>query len=193
MILLIDNYDSFTYNLAQLAGQTADLLIVRNDDPSLSMYAEQAEGIIISPGPGTPKDTGEVLTVIRRFYKEKPILGICLGHQAIGFAFGETIAQAEQIYHGKSSVIRQNNGRLFQGLNETFSVIRYHSLVIDSASALKDFKVAARSEEDQEIMAIEHKVYPVFGIQFHPESIGTSEGAVMIHNFIQLCGGKDNE
>lgn len=193
MILLIDNYDSFTYNLAQLAGEAAELMIVRNDSPILMAYAEEAEGIIISPGPGTPQEIKPVLQVIQRFYKEKPILGICLGHQAIGFTFGETVKQAEHIYHGKASTVRREQGRLFAGVSERFSVIRYHSLIIDKSSDLTDFQVVARSEEDQEIMAIEHKHYPLFGIQFHPESIGTTEGAVMIANFIQLCGGEKNE
>lgn len=193
MILLIDNYDSFTYNLAQMITPSVELTVVRNDIPTLMDYAAQAEGIIISPGPGTPEEIGEVLDVIRRFYKEKPILGICLGHQAIGSVFGERVRQAEQIYHGKTSTIRQKEGRLFKGLAETFPVIRYHSLVIDRNAALPDFHVTATSEEDQEIMAIEHKRYPLFGIQFHPESIGTTTGAVMVENFIQLCGGENNE
>ncbi|MBL1226765.1 anthranilate synthase component II [Enterococcus sp. BWR-S5] len=193
MILLIDNYDSFTYNLVQLAGSGAELKVVRNDSPTLAEDAEAATGIIISPGPGTPQEIGQVLQLIQRFYKGKPILGICLGHQAIGAAFGETVKQAERIYHGKASIVRRENGRLFAGVSDTFSVIRYHSLVIDKSSDLNDFRVVARSEEDQEIMAIEHKHYPLFGIQFHPESIGTKEGTVMLANFIQLCGGEKNE
>jgi anthranilate synthase/aminodeoxychorismate synthase-like glutamine amidotransferase len=193
MILLIDNYDSFTYNLVQLAGDKTELMIVRNDSPTLMAYAEKAEGIIISPGPGTPQEIEPVLQVIQRFYKEKPILGICLGHQAIGAAFGETVRQAQQVYHGKTSTIRKENGRLFAGVSECFSVIRYHSLVIDRTAKLSDFRVVAWSEEDQEIMAIEHRHYPLFGIQFHPESIGTKEGPVMLANFIQLCGGEKHE
>lgn len=193
MILLIDNYDSFTYNLAQMVTPSVELTVVRNDIPTLMEYAARAKGIIISPGPGTPDEIRDVLDVIRRFYKEKPILGICLGHQAIGSVFGESVRQAEQIYHGKTSMIRQKEGRLFKGLAETFPVIRYHSLVIDRNAVLPDFRVTATSEEDQEIMAIEHKRYPLFGIQFHPESIGTTAGPIMIENFIQLCGGENNE
>ncbi|WP_086348625.1 anthranilate synthase component II [Candidatus Enterococcus clewellii] len=193
MILLIDNYDSFTYNLAQLVGESVELIVVRNDVSELMDLASEANGIIISPGPGTPQEVDSVLQVIRRFYKEKPILGICLGHQAIGHAFGETIQQAEQIYHGKSSMVRQKKGRLFNGIDESFPVIRYHSLVIDRDAELTDFHVVAQSEEDQEIMAIEHNNYPLFGIQFHPESIGTAVGEKIIKNFIQCCGGKINE
>ena len=190
MILLIDNYDSFTYNLAQLAGSAVEINIIRNDDSRLMEIAEEAEGIIVSPGPGTPEETGQTIPIIQKFYKKKPILGICLGHQAIGYAFGETVRRATHIYHGKSSMISQNEGSLFKGLPKQFKVIRYHSLVIDQKLVSEEFKVTAYSDEDQEIMGIEHKEYPLFGIQFHPESIGTKDGSTMLQNFIQLCGGK---
>ncbi|MBL1228315.1 aminodeoxychorismate/anthranilate synthase component II [Enterococcus sp. BWB1-3] len=193
MILLIDNYDSFTYNLVQLAGQSAEIKILRNDHPTLMEEAALADGIIISPGPGTPEEAGESVAVIQHFYKEKPILGICLGHQAIGFAFGETIQQAQEIYHGKASIVNQEGGQLFRGLSDSFEVIRYHSLVIKQQMVSEAFEITAYSEEDGEIMGIEHRKYPVFGLQFHPESIGTKEGSLMVQKFIQLCGGNENE
>ena len=197
MILLIDNYDSFTHNLAQLAGEEAELQILRNDHPSLMALAAQADGIIISPGPGTPEEAGLSVDVVQRFHKEKPILGICLGHQAIGVALGETVQQAKQIYHGKASQVQQqgdpSSSRLFAGLPKEFTVIRYHSLVVKQPLMGEHLSVTAYSQEDGEIMAVEHERYPVFGLQFHPESIGTEAGGLMLQNFIQLCGGKRNE
>ncbi|MGC6769322.1 anthranilate synthase component II [Enterococcus sp. LJL51] len=193
MILLIDNYDSFTHNLAQLAGQFADICILRNDAPELLRKAEEADGIIISPGPGKPEETGQVFSIIERFYKEKPILGICLGHQAIGAVFGGQVQQANRIYHGKASTVRQTAGYLFQQLPAAFEVIRYHSLVIKQQSVPEGFCITGYSEEDNEVMGVEHKKYPVFGLQFHPESIGTADGASMIQRFIQLCGGEKYE
>lgn len=187
MILLIDNYDSFTHNLAQLIGTDHDVVIIRNDSTNIFRLAEQANAIVISPGPGTPAETGYVKEVIQQFYQRKPLLGICLGHQTIGEVFGAKVITAKEIRHGKQSVINTDKtSQLFKGTSDEYLVMRYHSLVIDQKTLPKEFIVTATAAEDQEIMAIEHQTYPVFGLQFHPESIGTSMGAVIIKNFIQL-------
>lgn len=188
MILLIDNYDSFTYNLAQLISEQETVKICRNDESHLLELAEKAKAIVISPGPGTPVETGRVKEIIQRYYQQKPILGICLGHQTIAEVFGSKIVLAKNIRHGKTSMIRQQKSQLFKDLPEMFPVIRYHSLVIDKKTIPNDFTVTATAIDDQEIMAIEHKKYPIFGIQFHPESIGTPNGQSMIKKFLQLTG-----
>ncbi|MFD1901488.1 anthranilate synthase component II [Enterococcus termitis] len=194
MILLIDNYDSFTYNLAHLLGNSQEIVIRRNDDPQMLQVAKQASAIVISPGPGTPAETGKVKQVIQTLYREKPFLGICLGHQTIGEFFGAEVVSAKKIRHGKQSKVHiQANNRLFKGNTTSISVMRYHSLVIDRNTLSKEFTVSAIAEDDQEIMAIEHQQYPIFGLQFHPESIGTTEGKQLIQNFIQISGGADNE
>lgn len=194
MILLIDNYDSFTHNLAQLIETEQEVLVVRNDDEKIYQLAEQARAIVISPGPGRPSEAGEIKKVIQKFYQIKPILGICLGHQAIGEVFGAQISSAQQIRHGKQSMIsiREKN-QLFQGIEKNTAVMRYHSLIIEPQTLPSEFTITAIADDDQEIMAIEHKIYPVFGFQFHPESIGTLEGQTMIKNFIQLTEGRSNE
>lgn len=193
MILLIDNYDSFTHNLAQSISDEQEMMILRNDDPQLMKEAEKAAAIIISPGPGTPAETGFTKEIIQRFYKEKPILGICLGHQTIGELFGGTVTLASEIRHGKSSMIQQKNSRLFEDLPLEFPVMRYHSLVVDKATIPKEFIITATALDDGEVMAIEHQEYPLFGIQFHPESIGTPDGLAMMQKFIQLMEGKAYE
>lgn len=194
MILLIDNYDSFTHNLAQLIEIEQEVVIVRNDDEKLYQLAEHARAIVISPGPGRPSEAGEIKKVIQKFYQIKPILGICLGHQAIGEVFGAQISSAQQIRHGKQSVISiSEQNQLFQGIEKNTSVMRYHSLIIEPQTLPSEFIITATADDDQEIMAIEHKIYPVFGFQFHPESIGTLEGQTMIKNFIQLTEGRSNE
>lgn len=194
MILLIDNYDSFTHNLAQLIETEQEVLVVRNDDEKIYQLAEHARAIIISPGPGRPNEAGEIKKVIQKFYQIKPILGICLGHQAIGEVFGAQISSAQQIRHGKQSVISiKEKNQLFQGIEKSTAVMRYHSLIIEPQTLPSEFTITAIADDDQEIMAIEHKIYPVFGLQFHPESIGTLEGQTMIKNFIQLTEGRSNE
>lgn len=186
MILLIDNYDSFTYNLAQLLGVEREIKIVRNDSETIFSLANQASAIVISPGPGTPKETGQVKEVIKQFYQKKPILGICLGHQTIGEVFGAKVSRAKEIRHGKQSLIKiHQNNQLFKGVDSGNLVMRYHSLIIEQETLPEDFLITATAADDQEIMAIEHREYPIFGIQFHPESIGTPSGAVIIKNFIQ--------
>lgn len=187
MILLIDNYDSFTHNLAQMIGTGHDVLIVRNDSVDVFRLAEQADAIVISPGPGTPAETGCVKEMIQQFYQRKPLLGICLGHQTIGEVFGAKVITAKEIRHGKQSFIKTDTAsRLFKGISDEEPVMRYHSLVIDRKTLPEEFLVTATATDDKEIMAIEHQTYPVFGLQFHPESIGTSIGAAIIKNFIQL-------
>lgn len=186
MILLIDNYDSFTHNLAQLIGTDQDVVIIRNDSGDIFSLAEQADAIVISPGPGTPAETGYVKEVILQYYQQKPLLGICLGHQTIGEVFGAKVLIGKEIRHGKQSLIKADQGScLFAGISNESLVMRYHSLVIDRKTLPEEFIVTAIATDDQEIMAIEHQIYPIFGLQFHPESIGTTIGAAIIHNFIQ--------
>lgn len=175
MILLVDNYDSFTYNLVQLLPE--DLQILRNDDPELFSTAEKASAIVLSPGPGRPEEAGKMEMLIRRFYRRKPILGICLGHQAIGEVFGGKIVSPPTIMHGKQSRLQGQTDR---------QVMRYHSLVIDPKELPQDLEVTDQAEGC--IMAIRHKRYPVFGLQFHPESIGTEDGASYLTQFLQKAG-----
>lgn len=194
MILLIDNYDSFTHNLAQLLGRTHAVTICRNDDPQVFQAAEQAAAIVLSPGPGTPAETGYVALIIQQFYQKKPILGICLGHQTIGAVFGGEVIQAKNIRHGKQSTITISPAsRLLKKVPKHTRVMRYHSLVLQEQELPQAFTITARANDDQEIMAIEHQHYPLFGLQFHPESIGTQYGAAILQNFIELTEEYDDE
>ena len=187
MILMIDNYDSFTYNLVQYLGELGEeLRVYRNDQITISEIEELApERIVISPGPGRPERAGICLELIGHFAGKIPILGVCLGHQAIASAFGGKIVRAKRLMHGKTSEIHHNDKRIFQGLKNPFLAVRYHSLAVEEASLPKDFEVSARAE-DQEIMAIQHKKYPLEGVQFHPESILTEEGKKLLANFLKL-------
>ncbi len=187
MILMIDNYDSFTYNVVQYFGTLgADIKVVRNDKITIDEIGEiSPEAIVVSPGPCTPKEAGVSVEVIREFAGKVPILGICLGHQSIGFAFGAKIVMAENLMHGKASLIEHGDKYLFEGLKNPFSAIRYHSLVIDRKTLPKEFIVTAESVDDREIMGIRHKEYPIFGVQFHPESILTENGIKIIENFMK--------
>lgn len=182
MILLVDNYDSFTYNLVQ---QFADfpLQILRNDDPELLATAKKAQGIVLSPGPGLPAESGFLTTVIEQNYQEKPILGICLGHQALGEVFGGNVVRAPKIVHGKQSVIEYERTGLFQAIEGELAVMRYHSYIVEQKSLPNCFRVTAQCSDG--IMAIEHQSYPLFGLQFHPESLGTPQGQRMIDAFIK--------
>lgn len=187
MILLIDNYDSFTYNLyQQVAALGREVVVVRNDKVTIeAIRTMQPEAIILSPGPGTPDEAGITLEVIRTLYKEFPILGICLGHQSIGQAFGATIVRAEHIIHGKFSTLTiHSRDDLFANASETPQVMRYHSLVIDPKTMPKELIITATASDDHEIMALRHRDYPVYGMQYHPESIGTEEGNAMIQAFL---------
>lgn len=187
MILLIDNYDSFTYNLYQQISMLGkDVKVIRNDAITISEIVElNPMAIIISPGPGTPADAGISIEIIQKLYKQYPILGICLGHQSIGAAFGAKIVQAKTIMHGKISTLSYKNHALFESFNEPISVMRYHSLAIEEKSLTDQLEVIARAEEDNEIMAIKHVIYPLYGLQFHPESIGTKQGSRMMQSFIE--------
>lgn len=186
MILLIDNYDSFTYNLYQYLGELGENLVVKRNDVLTITEIEklQPEAIVISPGPGRPEQAGISVEAIRTFYKRIPILGICLGHQAIGNSFGAVIKKAEKIMHGKVSLIRHSGKDLFQALPQDIEVMRYHSLVIQKGTLPEEFEETAHSIDDGEIMAIKHKEFPLYGMQFHPESIGTGNGKQMLANFL---------
>ncbi|WP_338452155.1 aminodeoxychorismate/anthranilate synthase component II [Niallia oryzisoli] len=186
MILLIDNYDSFTYNLYQYLGELGENLVVkRNDGLTINEIEKlKPEAIVISPGPGRPEHAGICVEAIQSFYERIPILGICLGHQAIGYSFGAVIKKAEKIMHGKVSQIRHSEKDLFHALPQDIEVMRYHSLVIQKGSLPNEFEETALSIDDEEIMAIKHKDFPLYGMQFHPESIGTGDGKKMLANFL---------
>jgi len=187
MLLMIDNYDSFTYNLVQYLGQLgADVVVHRNDKISLDeIRAMKPQGIILSPGPCTPKEAGICVEVIKQFYATLPLLGVCLGHQAIGYAFGAEVVRAERIMHGKTSQIINDGRTIFQGLPNPFVGGRYHSLIVARKSLPDCFEISAETEEG-EIMGIRHKDYPLEGIQFHPESILTPNGKRVLKNFLTL-------
>ena len=185
MILIMDNYDSFTYNLYQYIGIfQRDVKVVRNDKITLKEIEDlNPEKIILSPGPGNPKGAGICVDLVKYFYRKIPILGICLGHQCIGEAFGAEITYAKELMHGKQSSIYHQGDSIFKGIPSPVLVARYHSLGVDEKQLSKDIKILAKTA-DGEIMAMEHKEYPVVGIQFHPESIYTEHGKRMIENFI---------
>ncbi|WLR56784.1 aminodeoxychorismate/anthranilate synthase component II [Mesobacillus subterraneus] len=186
MILLIDNYDSFTYNLYQYLSELgAEVLTVRNDKVTVEeILAMEPEGIVLSPGPGRPEHAGICIEVVKQLAPSIPILGICLGHQAIGQAFGSRIIRAKNIRHGKESPLHHTGKSLMSDLEDNPEVMRYHSLVIDRKTFSKDFDVLAESADDKEIMAIKHKIYQLYGLQFHPESIGTVCGKQILLNFL---------
>lgn len=189
MILLIDNYDSFSYNLYQLIGSIdPDIQVVRNDAYTIQEIQKMApDAIIISPGPGRPKDAGICEEVIRGMEGRCPILGVCLGEQAMAEAYGATITYAKELMHGKQSMIKVDQAEdLFRGLEETFPVARYHSLAVDRDSLPEEIKVIAWTK-DQEVMAIRHKTYKSFGVQFHPESIMTPDGEQILRNFLEMA------
>jgi anthranilate synthase/aminodeoxychorismate synthase-like glutamine amidotransferase len=187
MILVIDNYDSFTYNLVQYLGELgADLQVVRNDEVDVDgIVALAPDRIVISPGPGTPDQAGVSVAVIQRLGASTPVLGVCLGHQAIGQAFGATVARAGQQMHGKTSMITHDDRGVFRGLSNPFVATRYHSLVI-LRHTLPDHLEATAWSEDGEIMGVRHRSRPIEGVQFHPESILTVEGKTLLRNFLQL-------
>lgn len=189
MILLIDNYDSFTYNLYQYLGEVeGNIIVKRNDEITISeIEALHPDAIVISPGPGRPEEAGISMEVIKRFYKTIPILGICLGHQAIGAAFGANVIGAKQIMHGKTSQIEHTETDLFAGQEQPLTVMRYHSLVVEKESIPDVLEVTATSLDDDEIMALKHKEFPLYGLQFHPESIGTKTGKQLLHEFNKIA------
>lgn len=188
MILLIDNYDSFSYNLYQLIGSVEpDIKVIRNDAHTIEeIEAMMPEAIILSPGPGKPEDAGVCIEVIKYFTGKLPIFGVCLGHQAICEAFGGTVSYAKELMHGKQSKVYQGGiSSLFRGLGPEFKAARYHSLAARAEDFPEALKVTAESD-DGEIMALEHREYPVFGVQFHPESVMTPDGKKMIENFMEV-------
>jgi anthranilate synthase/aminodeoxychorismate synthase-like glutamine amidotransferase len=191
MILVIDNYDSFTYNLVQYLGEMGMTpAVIRNDAITAGRArALSPDYIVISPGPGTPHNAGISVDLIRRC-AGIPILGVCLGHQAIGAAFGARIVRAKRIMHGKCSPVYHDRGGVFMNVPKPFSAVRYHSLVIDPGSVPDCLEVTATTDDD-EIMGVRHRQYPIFGIQFHPESIMTEHGRQILKNFLLLGGTHD--
>lgn len=188
MMVLIDNYDSFSYNLYQLLGQLdSAITVVRNDEKTVAeIAAMQPDHLIISPGPGRPQEAGICEDAIRYFAGKIPILGVCLGHQAICEVYGGTITYAKKLMHGKQSLTKlDTSSPLFKGLPEEVDVGRYHSLALDPATLPDELQVLAKTE-DGEIMAVGHKDYPIYGLQFHPESILTPEGPLMVANFLKI-------
>jgi anthranilate synthase/aminodeoxychorismate synthase-like glutamine amidotransferase len=191
MILVIDNYDSFTYNLVQYLGDLgAEVHVRRNDQVSVDEVGElRPSAIVLSPGPCTPSEAGVTVPVVRRWGAEIPTLGVCLGHQAIGEAYGGHVVRARRVMHGKTSRILHEGTGLFAGLPSPLEVMRYHSLIVDDASLPESLEVLARASDDAtEIHAVRHRQYPVWGVQFHPESILTSGGKQILKNFLALAG-----
>jgi anthranilate synthase/aminodeoxychorismate synthase-like glutamine amidotransferase len=187
MIVVIDNYDSFTYNLVQYLGELgAETRVLRNDQVTVDDVGRaHPERIVISPGPGRPEDAGVTMDVIRRLAPTTPILGVCLGHQAIGAVFGGTVTRARLPMHGKTSLIEHDGQGVFAGIEGPFVASRYHSLVVADSGLPADLVVSARTVEDQTIMGLRHRTWPVQGVQFHPESILTVEGRRILRNFLE--------
>lgn len=187
MILLIDNYDSFAYNLFQLIGEIEpDIKVIRNDEMTIEEIKKlNPARIILSPGPGSPEDAGITIEAVKTLGQDIPILGVCLGHQAICAAFGATITYAKELMHGKQSAVKFDmNCLLFKGCPEIAPVARYHSLAADASTIPEELKITALTT-DGEVMAVQHKEYPIYGVQFHPESIMTPDGKQMLYNFIK--------
>lgn len=191
MLLLIDNYDSFTYNLAHYLRELGEeVLVVLNDKISLEKISDlKPSHIIISPGPGRPEQAGITIAVIQHFKAKIPMLGVCLGHQAIAAAFGGNIIVAQEIMHGKTSLIKHNNDTIFKDVPQPFTAMRYHSLVIDPASIPSELQITAwtlaNQDQKSEIMGIQHCQFPISGVQFHPESIATEHGHQLLKNFLE--------
>ena len=187
MILLIDNYDSFSYNLYQMIGSiNPDIKVIRNDEMTVEeIEALNPSRIILSPGPGRPENAGVIIDVIKKLKGKFPILGVCLGHQAISMAFGAMVTYAPRLMHGKQSEVKiDTEDKIFKGLPERIKVARYHSLIADPDTIPEELKVTAVTDEG-EVMAVSHKDYPIYGLQFHPESILTPEGKTILYNFIK--------
>jgi anthranilate synthase component II len=187
MILVLDNYDSFTYNLVQYLGELgAEVSVVRNDAATIDeISAKRPERIVISPGPGRPEDAGVTMDLIKRLGQQTPIFGVCLGHQAIGAVFGGAVVRASVPMHGKTSTIEHNGRGVFSGLTAPFLASRYHSLVVADAGFPAELEITARTQEDGTIMGLRHRSLPIHGVQFHPESILTGEGRKILRNFLE--------
>jgi len=187
VILLLDNYDSFTYNLAQYLGELGcQVEVHRNDRISVEQIAQRTpERIVISPGPCTPQEAGICVELIQKLAGKIPILGVCLGHQAIGAAFGGKIVRAPKLFHGKTSQIRHDGSGVFRGLPNPFTATRYHSLIVERKSLPAELQVTAETDDDI-IMGMQHRQYPLMGVQFHPESVLTESGKQLLKNFLSL-------
>lgn len=187
MVLVLDNYDSFTYNLVQYLGELgAQVTVVRNDVATVDeIVAMRPDRIVISPGPGRPEDAGVTMALIARMGDTTPILGVCLGHQAIGAVFGGTVKRAPVPMHGKTSTIEHDSRGVFSGLTAPFQASRYHSLIVADEGLPEDLEVTARTREDRLIMGLRHRRKPIHGVQFHPESILTEEGRKILRNFLE--------
>lgn len=195
MILIIDNYDSFTYNLYQYVGELHEKVkVLRNDEFTIEGLKKlPLKGIVISPGPGSPENAGLCIKVIKAFEGILPIMGICLGHQAIGYAYGGKIIRAPEIKHGKTSIIKHNGQGPFNGLEDNLKIMRYHSLIIERNTLPEILSITAETE-DGLIMGIKHKKFQVYGLQFHPESIFTQGGKAIIKNFVEvICNAKNDD
>jgi anthranilate synthase/aminodeoxychorismate synthase-like glutamine amidotransferase len=191
MLLVIDNYDSFTYNLVQYLGELgAQVLVRRNDAVAVDEIGKlRPTAIVVSPGPGAPSQAGVTVPLIQRWGRAIPILGVCLGHQAIGEAYGGRVVRARRVMHGKSSTVQHDGTGLFAGLPSPLPVMRYHSLIVERDSLPSELEVVAVSTDDPtEIHALRHRTHPVWGVQFHPESILTTGGKAMLQNFLSLAG-----
>jgi anthranilate synthase component 2 len=188
MILVIDNYDSFTYNLVQYLGELGtEPFVRRNNAITLAEIATlKPERIVISPGPGRPEQAGITLDVIKKFGPTIPLLGVCLGHQAIGMAFGGSVVRATAPMHGKTSTVSHDGRGVFAGIASPFTVGRYHSLVVQKAGLPTALEISAQTEDDGTIMALRHREFPIHGVQFHPESILTREGQHLLRNFLKV-------
>ena len=187
MILVLDNYDSFTYNLVQYLGELgAQVEVVRNDATTIDAIEQsRPERIVISPGPGRPEDAGLTMEVIRKLGPRTPILGVCLGHQAIGAVFGGAVVRAPVPMHGKTSTIEHDGRGVFRGVPSPFTASRYHSLIVAAQGLPPSLEISAKTREDGIIMGLRHKEFPVHGVQFHPESILTGEGHHLLRNFLE--------
>lgn len=198
MILVVDNYDSFTYNLVQYLGECgAEVEVYRNDKIDLDAIVEKKpQGIVLSPGPCTPKEAGVCVNVSYESLKENgrlkgiPVFGVCLGHQTVGEVAGGTVARAKHIMHGKTSMVDHDGKGLFEGMPKPFRAVRYHSLVVTEDSVPEGFIVSAMAQDDGEVMGIRHKTLPIEGVQFHPESVLTEQGMTIVRNFAKKCGVK---
>ena len=190
MLLIIDNYDSFTYNLVQYLGELgAEIVVRRNDAIGVAEIGELApSAIVLSPGPCTPKEAGVSVEAIRRWGASIPILGVCLGHQAIGEAYGGEVVRAERVMHGKTSQIRHDGSGIFVGLPSPMQVMRYHSLIVERDTMPQSLEIVAVATDDPtEVHAVKHREHPVYGVQFHPESVMTPEGKALLRNFLELA------
>jgi 4-amino-4-deoxychorismate synthase (2-amino-4-deoxychorismate-forming) component II len=188
-ILMIDNYDSFTYNLVQYLGELgAEVIVHRNDAIDVpGIRAVRPAAIVISPGPCTPAEAGISVTLLHQMAGEVPILGVCLGHQCVGEAFGATVGRAGRLMHGKTSPIIHDGKTIFEGLENPFEAMRYHSLLVEAGTVPDCLEISARTAEG-EVMGLRHKRYPIEGVQFHPESIGTPDGKTLLRNFLARVG-----